>query len=105
MIRLGGIQGNDKYAEFYTESFKVESLLSSDGEECGNIQIIMSEKVAKKSKTVLGYDTISVMMGNNTPVSIQKNVEQKNLLLIASIQGGMLLFCITDVCICLILSI
>lgn len=130
MILLGGIQGNENNAEFRTESFKVESLLSCDAEECGNIQVIMSEEVAKKSKTVLGYDTISVTMNKDTPVSIQKNIEQKVSLLMASIQGGlldssgmrnsqdelmrnytsimsntMLFFCIIVICIYIILSI
>ena len=90
MIQLGRIQGSEKNAEFCTESFKVESLLSCDEEECSNIQVIMSEEVAKKSKIVLGYDTIRVVMKKDTPISIQKGVEQKVLVLMASIQGGLL---------------
>lgn len=89
-IELGRVQGNEKKAEFCTESFRVASLIDCDEETCSDIQVIMSEEVAKKSKTVLGYDTISIVMKKDTPVSIQKYIEQKTALLMASIQGGLL---------------
>ena len=90
IIQIGRIQGNEKNVEFFTESFKVESLLSCDEEECSHIQVIMSEEIAKKSKTVLGYDTISLVMRKDTPVSIRKEIEQKVSLIMASTQGGLL---------------
>lgn len=129
-MQLGRIQGNEKIVEFCTESFKVEALLSYDEEEFDDIQIIMSEETAQKSKTVLGYDKISIVINKNAPISIQKEIEQKISLLMASIQGGMLdssglrnrqdklmrnytslmsntmlFFCIVVICIYIILSI
>ena len=89
IIQLGGIQGNEKTAKFCIENFKVASLLSCDSEENGHIQIIISEETAQKSKTVLGYHTINVVMKKETPLSIQNEIEQKVSLLMASVQGGL----------------
>ena len=87
-IQLGGIRGDENHAEFFAEGFRVEALQSCDGEECSDIQVIMSEETAKKSRTVLGYDSIDLNMKNDTPESVQKGVEQEVSLLMASIQGG-----------------
>ena len=89
-IQLGRMQGNEENAEFYIENFKIGALRGCDEEESGNIQVIMNENVAKKSKIVMGYDTIHVEMKKNTPLSIQKGVKQKISLVMASIQGGLL---------------
>lgn len=89
-ILLGGPQGNQKNVEFCTEEFKVASVISCTDEESSQIQVVMSETVAKESNLVVGYDMINISMDKDTPLSIQQQVEQKIDLLMASIQGGML---------------
>lgn len=89
-ILFGGPQGNKQNVKFCTEEFKVESVIRCDEEESSQIQVVMSETVAKASKLVVGYDMIHITMDKDTPLSIQQQVEQKIDLLMASIQGGML---------------
>lgn len=129
-ILLGGVQGNKRKVKFYTENFRIKSVIHCNEEECSDIQVIMSEETAKNSQTVLGYDMISIVVKSDAPISVQKEIEQKVSLLMASIQGGMLdssglrnhenqlirnygtimgntilFFCITAICLYIILSI
>lgn len=89
-ILLGGVQGDKRKVDFCTENFLVKSIAFCDPEECSVIQVVMSEESARKSRTVLGYDKISIVVKSDTPISIQNEIEQKTSLLMASIQGGML---------------
>ena len=88
-LELGRIQDQKRKLEFLKESFTVEAILSCDSRENSQIQIVMSESVAKKSKLILGYDKISIAMNSKTPLEVQRKIEQKISLLMASIQGGM----------------
>ena len=90
VIQLGRIQGNEKNIEFCTENFTVESVLSCDEEENSFIQVMMSTETAKKSKTVLGYETIHVVINKDTPETIKKGIEQNVSIIMGSIQGGIL---------------
>lgn len=89
-IQLGRIQKDGKQIELIKEEFKVEELISPDTTESSQIQIVMSETVAKKSDLVIGYNKIRIVMSPIAPESVQKEIEQKISLLMASIQGGML---------------
>lgn len=89
-ILLGGVQGDIRKVNFCTENFLVKSIAFCDPEECSVIQVVMSEESARNSRTVLGYDKISIVVKSDTPISIQNEIEQKISLLMASIQGGML---------------
>lgn len=89
-LQFGGIKGDENKVQFCTESFKIGALIGCDEEESSYIRVVMSEKTAQKSKTVVGYDTIRIAMKEDTPVSIQKDIEEKISLLMAEIQGGML---------------
>ncbi|SET48064.1 hypothetical protein [[Clostridium] polysaccharolyticum] len=89
-LYLGRVQSNKDKLEFVKEAFKIEAVLSCSSKESSSIKIIMSETVAKRSKLVVGYNTINIVMKPNTPLSVQKEIEQKVSLLMASIQGGML---------------
>lgn len=86
---LGGIRGNEKKADFFSEEFTAEEIVRSDQEE-DNIKVIMSEETAQKSKTVVGYDTITISMDKSTPRSVQESVDKRVSLLMASVQGGVL---------------
>lgn len=89
-ILLGGVQGDKRKVDFCTEKFFVKSIAFCDPEECSDIRVVMSEESAKNSRTVVGYDKISIVVKSDTPISIQNEIEQKISLLMASIQGGML---------------
>ena len=65
-------------------------MLSCSSEESQQIQIVMSEAVAQMSKIVLGYDVINIVMKPDTKESIQRAMDQKISLLMASVQGGKL---------------
>ena len=89
-IRLGGIRGDEKKVNFYSEKFKVCALLSGDSEEYSSIEIVMDEQTAIKSRTVTGCNNITVEMDKNTVMPVQKEVEREVMCLMASIHGGML---------------
>ena len=87
-IKLGGIRGDEKKVKFYSENFKVGALLSGNSEESSSIEIVMDEKTAIKSRTVLGCNNITIEMDKNTVMPVQKEVEREVMCLMASIQGG-----------------
>ena len=87
-IKLGGIRGDEKKVNFYSENFKVGALLSGNSEESSSIEIVMDEKTAIKSRTVLGCNNITIEMDKNTVMPVQKEVEREVMCLMASIQGG-----------------
>ena len=87
-IKLGGIRGDEKKVNFYSENFKVGALLSENSEESSSIEIVMDEKTAIKSRTVLGCNNITIEMDKNTVMPVQKEVEREVMCLMASIQGG-----------------
>lgn len=89
-IKLGGIRGDEKKVKFYSENFKVGALLSGNSEESSSIEIVMDEKTAIKSRTVLGYNNITIEMDKNTVMPVQKEIEREVMCLMASIQGGRL---------------
>ena len=89
-IQLGRIQKDENRIELIKETFKVVKIISCELEESNQIQIIMSENVAKKSKIVVGYDKIRITMNEKTNESIKEEIDQIISTLMASIQGGML---------------
>ena len=89
-IQLGRIQEDENRIELIKEAFKVVKIIRCEPEESNQIQVIMSENVAKKSKIVVGYDKISITMNAKTNESIKKDIDQLIFTLMASIQGGML---------------
>ena len=90
MIRLGGIRGDEKKVRFYSEKFNVGAVLSGSSEEYNGIEIVMDEKTAIKSRTVLGCNTITIEMKKDAPLFIQKEVDKNVMFTMASIQGGLL---------------
>ena len=89
-IQLGRIQEAENRIELIKEAFKVVKIIRCEPEESNQIQVIMSENVAKKSKIVVGYDKIRITMNSKTNESIKKDIDQLISTLMASIQGGML---------------
>ena len=89
-IMLGRIEKDKGKLILLKETFKVEEMLSCSSEESQQIQIVMSEAVAQMSKIVLGYDVINIVMKPDTKESIQRAMDQKISLLMASVQGGKL---------------
>lgn len=89
-IMLGRIEKDKGKFQFLKETFKVAEMLSCSSEESERIQIVMSEAVAKMSKIVLGYDVINIVMKPDAKESVQRAMDQKISLLMASVQGGML---------------
>lgn len=90
MIRLGGIRGDEEKVRFYSEKFNVGAVLSGSSEEYNGIEIVMDEKTAIKSRTVLGCNTITIEMKKDAPLFIQKEVDKNVMFTMASIQGGLL---------------
>ena len=88
-IMLGRIDGDTGHLNLSQEAFQVEEILNGQTDS-SKIQIVISEEIAKKSKLVLGYDTIHVVMKPDSSQDTQKELEEKISLIMASVQGGML---------------
>lgn len=88
-ILLGRIENNKGHSVFFKESFKAEEIIDAP-KDSNTIQLVISEETAKNSKLILGYDQINVSVNPASPQSVQKEVEEKISLLMASVQGGML---------------
>ncbi len=88
-INIGGIWKSGKRPEFHIERFTVGALLGSHSEEDA-ITMIISEEVAKKSTTVLGYHNIHIEMDTDISAAIKDDVTQKIIYVMAALQGDMI---------------
>jgi len=93
-ILLGRIKNDNDTLTFVKESFQVEEIINGP-EDTNQIEIIISEDVAKKSKLIIGFETISITLKEGTSPSIQNDLDDKFTLLMASVQGGKLYSSIT----------
>lgn len=90
VIQLGRIEYDKENLVFHKHQFRIEKLLTPKGGADSNIQLVMSEEVARQSQFILGYDKIWITIDKDCPVSIQKEINSKMALLMASLQGGRL---------------
>lgn len=88
---IGGIRDSNEEVKFQKEKFKVEQLITPEiTNGFSPITLVISEDTARKSDTILGYNSITFTVKKDVPADLLHEIDNNIYLLLASIQGGQL---------------